>query len=87
MQFIFGMPVLVLVWAVYTWMKLPVLAMRPNLLTVPEALLSTVTMATEKMLEYDVKVRQKDIFMVVLSSYISSIYVVQYQNVSYSVYV
>ena len=87
MQLLFGMPVLVLVWAVYTWMKLAVLAMRPNLLTVSEALLSTVTMATEMMLEYDVKVRQKDIFMVVLSSYISSIYVVQYQNVSYSVYV
>ena len=56
MQLPLLMHILVLIWVQFTWMKLVALAKRPNLLTALEALLSTVTMATEMMLEYDVKV-------------------------------
>ena len=48
--------ILVLVGVQFTWMKLAALAMRPNLQTVPEVLLSIVELITTRMLEYDVKV-------------------------------
>ena len=42
--------------ALFILMMLAVLELRTLLLTVPEALQSTVDMPTQKMLEYDVKV-------------------------------
>ena len=57
MQLHSAMLVLVLALEQSTWMMLAALAVRPDSLTVPEALLSTVDMATPKMLGYGVKVR------------------------------
>ena len=51
-----AMLILVLALAQSFWMMLAALAARLGSLTVPEALMSTVDMATQKMLEYDVKV-------------------------------
>ena len=45
------MHILVLAWAQPTWMMLAAQAVRRDLLTVPEALLSTATMDTQRMLE------------------------------------
>ena len=49
-------PILVLAVVQSTWTMLAALAVRLDSLTVPEALLSTVDMATQRMLEYDAKV-------------------------------
>ena len=56
MQLHLAMLVLVLAVVQSTWTMLAALAVRLDSLTVPEALLSTVTEATQKMLEFDVKV-------------------------------
>ena len=56
MQLHSAMLILVLALAQSFWMMLAALAVRLGSLTVPEALMSTVDMATQKMLEYDVKV-------------------------------
>ena len=56
MQWLSLMPDLVLALAQSTWMMLGALAVKLDSLIVPEALTSTVTMATQRMLEYDVKV-------------------------------
>ena len=50
------MLILVLGLAPFTWTMLAALAVRTAWLTAPEALLSTVTEATQRMLEWDVKV-------------------------------
>ena len=50
------MPILVLALAQSTWMMLVVLAMKSISLTALKALLSTVPVATYRMLVYDVKV-------------------------------
>ena len=50
------MPILVLALAQSTWIMLAALAVRLTSLTALEALLSAVHMATQKMLEYGVKV-------------------------------
>ena len=50
------MPILGLEVEQFSWMMLAALAVRLILQTVLEALLYTVDMATEMMLEYDVKV-------------------------------
>ena len=57
MQLPLVMPILVLVWVQSTWMKLVALDMKANLLTAPIALQFNVGEVTERMLEYDVKVR------------------------------
>ena len=46
-----------------TWMVLAALAMKPTSLTVLVALLSAVLVATQRMLEYDVKVHWKTTFL------------------------
>ena len=56
MQWLSVEHILVLALAQSTWTMLAALAVRPTLLPAPEALLSTVDMATQKMLEYGVKV-------------------------------
>ena len=56
MQLLSVVLILVLVLAQFTWTMFTALAEKPSSLTVPEALLSTVDMATQRMLEYDVKV-------------------------------
>ena len=55
-QWLSVMLILVLALAQSIWMMLAALAVRLDSLTVPEALMSTVDMDTQKMLEYDVKV-------------------------------
>ena len=80
MQLHLGAPILVVVWVQSTWMKLAALAMRPNLLTVSKTL-SIVSTATERMLEYDVKVWRNDQALLYLSSNFPSVYVDQYQNI------
>ena len=47
-----------------TWMVLAALAMKPTSLTVLEALLLGALVATQKMLEYDVKVHWKTTFLI-----------------------
>ena len=56
MQWLSAMLILVLELAQSTWTMLAALEVRPTLLPAPEALLSTVTEATQRMLEWDVKV-------------------------------
>jgi len=56
MQWPSVMLILVLALVQSIWMMLAALAVRLDSLTVPEALMSTADMATQKMLEYDVKV-------------------------------
>ena len=60
------MLILVLVLEQSIWMMYAVLAVRLDSLTVPEALMFTVDMDTQKMLEYDVKVH---VVMLHLSGY------------------
>ena len=55
-QWLSVMPILVLALVQSTWTMLAALAVRLDSLTVPEVLLSTVDMATMRMLGYDVKV-------------------------------
>ena len=50
------MPTLVLALAPYSWIMLAAVAMKANLLTALEALLSGAIEATQKTLEYGVKV-------------------------------
>ena len=50
------MPTLVLALVPYSWMRLAAVAMKANLLTALEALLSGAIKVTQRMLEYDVKV-------------------------------
>ena len=71
---------MVVVWVQSTWMTLAALAMRPNLLTVSKTL-SIVARATDRMLEYDVKVWRNDQALLCLSSNFPSVYVDQYQNI------
>ena len=56
MQLHLVMPILVLALGQSSWMKLAVVAMKPVSLTALRVLLSTVLVATYRMLEYDVKV-------------------------------
>ena len=56
MQWPLVMPILVLALVQSTWTMLGVLAVRPTSSIAPVALLLAVTMATQRMLEYDVKV-------------------------------
>ena len=56
MQWLLVMPILDLALAQSTWMMLAAVAERLISLTVLEALLSTATEATQRMLECDVKV-------------------------------
>ena len=72
MQLHLGAPNLVVVWVQSTWMMLAALAMRPNLLTVSKTL-SIVARATERMLEYDVKVWRNDQALLYLSSSFPSV--------------
>ena len=51
MQWLLVVPILVLALVQSTLMKLAALAVKPTSLTAPEALLSTVTEVTQKMLE------------------------------------
>ena len=80
MQLHLGALILVVVWVQSTWMTLAALAMRPNLLTVSKTL-SIVARATDRMLEYDVKVWRNDQALLYLSSNFPSVYVDQYQNI------
>ena len=63
MQLPLVVPILVVVGVQFTWMKLAALAMKANLQTALEALLSIVVMTTEMMREYDVKVWRNAVFM------------------------
>ena len=56
MQWLLLMPTLVLALAPSSWMRLAAVAMKANLLTALEALRSDALEATQRMLEYDVKV-------------------------------
>ena len=56
MQRVLPMPTLVLALAPSSWMMLAALAMKPNLSTALEAQPLDAIKATQKMLEYDVKV-------------------------------
>ena len=56
-------PILVLALAQSTWMVLAAPVVKQDLSTALEALLSTVDMATQKMLEYDVKVWKDGIML------------------------
>ena len=58
------MPILVLALARSIWTMLAALAVRPDSLTVPAALASTVHMVTQRMQEYDVKVKIMMLFFV-----------------------
>ena len=57
MQWPSAMPILVLVLVQSIWTMLAVLAVRPDSLTVPAALVFIVHMVTQKMQEYDAKVK------------------------------
>ena len=68
MQLLSAEPILVLALVQSTWIMLAVLAVRQDSLTALEARQSPVSVVTQKMLEYDVKVWKNGALIVYFSS-------------------
>ena len=83
-QWLSVMPILVLALVQSTWTMLAALAVRLDSLTVPEVLLSTVDMATMRMLGYDVKVCRSLLFVAFVWSFLFT--VSTYSNCQWQLY-